>query len=106
MDFGGLKEFKAWADHMFDHTLVIAEDDPHLETFKKLNEIGGGFEDSGICDLRIVPAVGCEMFAKMAFDKMAELLASGDMRYPINPTVRVKSVEVFEHGANSATYEA
>jgi hypothetical protein len=28
------------------------------------------------------------------------------MRYPINPTVRVKSVEVFEHGANSATYKA
>jgi 6-pyruvoyltetrahydropterin/6-carboxytetrahydropterin synthase len=105
MDFGGLKEFKAWADDMFDHTLVIAQDDPHLETFQKLNTIGGGFEDSGVCDLRIVPGVGCEMFAKMAYDKMAELLASGDMRYPINPTVRVKSVEVFEHGANSATYE-
>ena len=105
MDFGGLKEFKAWADYMFDHTLVIAQDDPHLETFKQLNEIKGGFEDSGLCDLRIVPGVGCEMFAKMAYDKMAELLTSGDMRYPINPTVRVKSVEVFEHGANSATYE-
>lgn len=105
MDFGGLKEFKAWADHMFDHTLVIAEDDPHLELFKELNEIKGGFNESGICDLRIVPGVGCEMFAKMCFDKMAELLASGNMRYPINPTVRIKSVEVFEHGANSATYE-
>jgi 6-pyruvoyltetrahydropterin/6-carboxytetrahydropterin synthase len=105
MDFGGLKEFKAWADHMFDHTLVIAEDDPHLEVFKQLNEIKGGFNDSGVCDLRIVPAVGCEMFAKLAYDKMAELLAGGDMRYPINPSVRVKSVEVFEHNANSATYE-
>jgi 6-pyruvoyltetrahydropterin/6-carboxytetrahydropterin synthase len=105
MDFGGLKEFKAWADYMFDHTLVIAEDDPHLEVFKQLNEIKGGFNESGVCDLRIVPAVGCEMFAKLAYDKMAELLESGDIRYPINPSVRVKSVEVFEHGANSATYE-
>jgi 6-pyruvoyltetrahydropterin/6-carboxytetrahydropterin synthase len=105
MDFGGLKEFKAWADYMFDHTLVIAQDDPHLETFQKLNEIGGGFKDSGLCDLRIVEGVGCEMFAKLCYDKMAELIASGTMRYPINPTVRVKSVEVFEHGANSATYE-
>jgi len=105
MDFGGLKEFKTWADYMFDHTLVVAEDDPHLELFKQLNEIKGGFNDSGICDLRIVPAVGCEMFAKLCFDKMAELLAGGNMRYPINPTVRIKSVEVFEHGANSATYE-
>ena len=105
MDFGGLKEFKQWAEYMFDHTLVIAEDDPELETFKKLNEIKGGFNDQGVCDLRIVPAVGCEMFAKMAYDKMADILANGNMRYPVNCNVRVKSVEVFEHDANSATYE-
>ena len=115
MDFGGLKEFKAWADSMFDHTLVIAEDDPMLDFFKHMNEIVDieskdhlsklPHERGALCDLRIVPGVGCEMFAKMAYDKMVELLASGDMRYPINPTVRVKSVEVFEHGANSATYE-
>ena len=104
MDFGGLKTFKTWADHMFDHTLVIAEDDPKLEMFKKMAELGLQ-EQGGVCDLRIVPAVGCEMFAKMAYDKMAELLKSGNMNCPINPTVRVKSVEVFEHGANSATYE-
>ncbi len=115
MDFGGLKEFKAWADHMFDHTLVVAQDDPMLDFFIHMNEIVDiGSKDhlsklpherGALCDLRIVPGVGCEMFAKMAHDKMAELLANGRMRYPINPTVRVKSVEVFEHGANSATYE-
>jgi 6-pyruvoyltetrahydropterin/6-carboxytetrahydropterin synthase len=115
MDFGGLKEFKTWADHMFDHTLVVAQDDPMLDFFKHMNEIVDieskdhlsklPHERGALCDLRIVPGVGCEMFAKMAYDKMAELLANGDMRYPINPTVRVKSVEVFEHGANSATYE-
>ena len=115
MDFGGLKEFKAWADHMFDHTLVVAEDDPMLDFFKHMNEIVDiesknhlstlPYERGALCDLRIVPSVGCEMFAKMCYDKMAELLALGDMRYSINPTVRVKSVEVFEHGANSATYE-
>ena len=119
MDFGGLKEFKARADYMFDHTLVIAEDDPHLDFFKIMNNKGNipgsgtlpewdklkPYERGALCDLRIVPGVGCEMFAKMCYDKMAELLTSGDMRYPINPTVRIKSVEVFEHGANSATYE-
>jgi 6-pyruvoyltetrahydropterin/6-carboxytetrahydropterin synthase len=115
MDFGGLKEFKAWADDMFDHTLIVAEDDPMLEFFKHMNEIVDiesanhlsniPHERGALCDLRIVPGVGCEMFAKMCYDKMAELLASGDMRYPINPTARIKSVEVFEHGANSATYE-
>jgi 6-pyruvoyltetrahydropterin/6-carboxytetrahydropterin synthase len=120
MDFGGLKEFKAWADYMFDHTLVIAEDDPHLKFFQQMANMGNipssGSGDQGfdklepyqrgaLCDLRIVPGVGCEMFAKLAYDKMAELLVSGNMRYPINPTVGIKSVEVFEHGANSATYE-
>lgn len=115
MDFGGLKTFKAWADYMFDHTLVVAEDDPMLDFFKHMNEIVDiesknhlseiPNERGALCDLRIVPAVGCEMFAKMAYDKMAELLASGNTGYPVNPTVRVKSVEVFEHGANSAIYE-
>jgi 6-pyruvoyltetrahydropterin/6-carboxytetrahydropterin synthase len=118
MDFGGLKEFKTWADYMFDHTLVIAQDDPYLEFFRKMSWMGhppqSGIanhsevkphERGAICDLRIVEGVGCEMFAKLCFDKMAELLASGNMRYPINPNVRIKSAEVFEHGANSAIYE-
>jgi len=73
--------------------------------FKQMASLGLQ-DQSGVCDLRIVPAVGCEMFAKLAFDKMAELLSAGNMTYPINPTVRIKSVEVFEHGANSAIYES
>ena len=118
MDFGGLKEFKAWADHMFDHTLIVAEDDPHLEFFRKMSWMGNlpisgvgsqpdvkPHERGAICDLRVVEGVGCEMFARLCYDKMAELLASGTMRYPINPTVRIKSAEVFEHAGNSAIYE-
>ena len=109
MDFGGLKLFKAWADYMFDHTLVVAEDDPHLETFKQLNEISGGFQDRGVCDLRVVEGVGCEMFAEMAYKAMNGILLqlkqqNGD-RYPVGESVKLKSVEVFEHNANSAIYE-
>lgn len=109
MDFGGLKSFKAWADHMFDHTLIVAEDDPHLEIFKELDLIDGGFDNRGICSLRIVEGVGCEMFAKIAYEKMAELLeemkTDNGSRYPVGSSVRLKSVEVFEHDANSAIYE-
>ena len=97
MDFGGMKEFKAWADYIFDHTLVIARDDPEFSTLVAL--------DGKLADVRVVDGVGCEMFAKLCFDKMDEILVNGLTRYPINPTVRIKSVEVFEHGANSATYE-
>ena len=115
MDFGGLKGFKAWADNMFDHTLVIAKDDPHLLFFQQMANMGSvpisGIGDQGfdkvkphergaICDLRVVDGVGCEMFAKMCYDKMTEILCeSGYNR------VYVKSAEVFEHAGNSAIYE-
>jgi 6-pyruvoyltetrahydropterin/6-carboxytetrahydropterin synthase len=109
MDFGGLKLFKEWAEYMFDHTLCVAEDDPHRETFEKLNEVDGGWNNMGLCDLRIVPGVGCEMFAKMCYDKMVELLEdmkdNAHSRYPVQPSVRLISAEVFEHDANSAIYE-
>lgn len=107
MDFGGLKKFKQWAEYMFDHTLLIAEDDPHLEFFQQMARIGviNTPETTALCDLRVVPAVGCERFAEMAFIQMEGILndarAAGEL---LNPTVRVHSVEVFEHGANSAIY--
>jgi 6-pyruvoyltetrahydropterin/6-carboxytetrahydropterin synthase len=107
MDFGGLKKFKQWAEYMFDHTTLVAEDDPQLEEFKKLAEIKGGYKDLGVIDLRIVPAVGCEKFAEMAYNKMAEIIEEMKSTPDIivNGQVRVKSVEVFEHDSNSATYE-
>jgi len=109
MDFGGLKQFKDWADYMFDHTLIIAWDDPHRETFTLLNEIKGGYQDRGICDLRIVDGVGCEMFAKMCYEAMKDMLYNARIndlgRYPLSEAVRLKSVEVFEHAGNSAIYE-
>jgi len=98
MDFGGLKEFKQWAEYMFDHTTLIAEDDPELPLFLNMPK--------SVADLRVVPAVGCERFAEMAYNKMTELLDKSDKEGTLlNPTVCVKSVEVFEHGANSAIYE-
>lgn len=98
MDFGGLKEFKQWAEYMFDHTTLIAEDDPELPLFLSMPK--------SVADLRVVPAVGCERFAEMAYNKMSELLDKSEKEGTLlNPTVCVKSVEVFEHGANSAIYE-
>ena len=120
MDFGGLKAFKEWADWQFDHTMCVAQDDPHLETFKQLNKVNGGFNDSGVCDLRIVPGVGCEKFAELAFRTMHEILEAYqesrgwthpdgrvfEARYPVGAGVRLRSAEVFEHAGNSAIYEA
>jgi 6-pyruvoyltetrahydropterin/6-carboxytetrahydropterin synthase len=109
MDFGGLKQFKAWADDMFDHTLIVAEDDPHLKIFEQLNQIDGGYDNRGVCNLRVVEGVGCEKFAEIAYNAMESILQelklqNGD-RYPVGQSVKLKSVEVFEHSANSAVYE-
>jgi 6-pyruvoyltetrahydropterin/6-carboxytetrahydropterin synthase len=98
MDFGALDAFKSWAEYMFDHTLVVAEDDPNLADFQEL-------ATKGVADIRIVPAVGCERFSELAYNKMNELISKQQLSYSVNATVRVKSVEVFEHGANSAVYE-
>ena len=121
MDFGGLKAFKEWAEHMFDHTLVVAEDDPHLGMFKNMASLGLQ-DQGGVCDLRIVEAVGCEKFAELAYNVMADILktfqagepwrffpndniAEYTPRYPIGQGVRLRSAEVFEHEGNSAIYE-
>lgn len=124
-DFGGMKPIKQYLDSMFDHTVLVAEDDPALEFFKQMagystmpehngvNESIGYLnpiphEEGRICALRIVPGVGCEMTAKMVYDeatKMLDQMKSGEnSRYEINPDVRLVSVECFEHGSNSAIY--
>tara|TARA_B100001094_G_scaffold327763_1_gene386688 strand:+ start:933 stop:1472 length:540 start_codon:yes stop_codon:yes gene_type:complete len=93
VDFGGLKPLKQWLAEMFDHTYLVAEDDPELETFKEL-------EQKNLCDLRIVPAVGCERFAEMVFDKAQDIISTmyGDRCWVQECTVR-------EHAHNSATVE-
>jgi len=97
-DFGGLGEFKKWLEYMFDHTTLVAVDDPHLEVFKQMPE--------EMLELRIVAAVGCERFAELIYNKLTTILDEAATNgTSLNPTVRVKSVEVFEHGANSAIYE-
>ena len=59
-DFGGLKELKSVLQDQFDHTLLVAEDDPELETYKLL-------QDKGIAKLTILPRLGCEGLADMIY---------------------------------------
>lgn len=101
-DFGGMKRAKgtidgmnpkAWMDYMFDHTTVVAEDDPFLEGFKKM------YIDN-IIQLRIIPAVGAEQFAKYIYDKVnAFVLEETEGR------VKVAQVEFMEHNKNTAIYK-
>lgn len=93
VDFGSLKSLKGWLENMFDHKTAVAFDDPELKWFEEAHK-------RGIIDMVMVPATGCESFAKMIFEATEVWLH--DNGY--TPRCRLKSVEVMEHGANSAVY--
>tara|TARA_R100000951_G_scaffold112582_1_gene113133 strand:+ start:2866 stop:3324 length:459 start_codon:yes stop_codon:yes gene_type:complete len=101
-DFGGMKRAKntidgmmpkAWMEYMFDHTFVVAEDDPFKESFLKMDE-------AGVAQVRVVPATGAERFAEFVYHKVNKFVqAETDGR------VRVVRVEFMENHKNSAIYE-
>ena len=101
-DFGGMKrakntiqgkspkDFFTW---LLDHTMIIAEDDPFLESFKRMDE-------AGVVQLRILPATGCEKFAEYLYEVINEFLAE-----ETNGRVKAAKVEVYENERNAASYE-
>ena len=59
-DYGGLKELKKILEDQFDHTLLVAEDDPELETYRLL-------EAKKMAKLTVLPRLGCEGLADMLY---------------------------------------
>ena len=102
-DFGGMKRAKTqidgkspkeWMDYMFDHTLVVAEDDPELEAFKQMDR-------AGVAQVRVIEATGAEKFAEFVFNKINEFVKT-----ETNNRVKVVKVKFMEHGKNAAYYVA
>jgi 6-pyruvoyltetrahydropterin/6-carboxytetrahydropterin synthase len=100
-DFGGMKRArtlidgmqpKAWMDYMFDHTMIIAEDDPWLDAFKQM-------ELSEVAQVRVIPATGAEKFAEYIFNKLNPFVQT-----ETDGRVRVTKVKFMEHGKNAASY--
>ena len=100
-DFGGMKRAKgkidgmnpkAWMDYMFDHTFIVAEDDPFLESFQRM-------EGAGVAQVRVVPATGAERFAEYVYQKLNTFVQE-----ETEGRVKVVKVEFMEHGKNSAIY--
>lgn len=93
-DFGGCREIKKLLEKQFDHTTVVAADDPELDTFKLMS-------DKGIIDLRIAEkGVGIERTAEWVYETTNKFVTE-----QTNNRVRVIKVEVWEHEGNSAIYE-
>jgi len=100
-DFGGMKRAKGkiddmtpkeWFDYMFDHTFVVAEDDPYLQSFLKMDE-------AGVAQVRVVPATGAERFAEFVYNKVNKFIEE-----ETKGRVSIAKVEFREHGKNAAIY--
>ena len=101
-DFGGMKRAqtkidgmspKAWMDYMFDHTILVAKDDPMINLINDL-------EHNQIAQVRVVEATGAEKFAEFIFGKLNIFVQT-----ETNGRVRVAKVEFMEYGKNTAIYE-
>lgn len=93
VDFGGLDKLKETLRYWYDHTTIIAHDDPLRDKFVELEALK-------LVQLRIVVNAGCEAFASSAYWIAQHII---EEKFP---HARVVSCEVREHGANSAIYIA
>ena len=91
-DYGGLKELKRFLEDQFDHTLLVAEDDPGINGFRTMDGLG-------VIQLRLLPAVGAEKFAEYIFNKVNPFVVE-----ETGGRVKVTKVEFFENDRNSAIY--
>ena len=87
-DFGKFNFLESWLKERFDHTLLVAKDDPELDLIKSLNN-----RAAKIIEL---DKISCEYFAEITFNYIEEMLADLD--------ITVVSVEVSEHDSNSAVF--
>ena len=87
-DFGNFEFLDKWLSENFDHTLLIAKDDPEFELLMSLNNI--------TAKVKVLDKISCEYFAEMTFKFIQQSLAKLD--------VEVVSVEVSEHDSNSAGF--
>lgn len=101
-DFGGFKRAKnkidgknpkEWLSWLLDHTVIIAQDDPHLQGFVAM-------ETAQIIQLRVVPAVGAERFAEYIYNKINNFVIK-----ETKGRVKVAQVEFREHEKNTAFYK-
>ncbi len=91
--FGGLDDIKKFLAEKFDHTFLVAPDDPEMDTWKALHE-------RGALNLVVLPyGPSMEGTAHYVFDAVNAMV-----RKLTNERCCVLSVEVRENEKNSAIY--
>lgn len=94
MDFGGLRPLKDRLEEWFDHTLLLAQDDPEYETIKDLGK-------RGLAKVIEVERTGCEGLADYLYEYINTILlpSFGDVEAK---RVWCSKVEVRETESNMA----
>ena len=87
-DFGNFSFLENWLTQNFDHTLLVAKNDPEKEMLMLLN--------NKVARVIELEKISCEYFAEMTFRYIDNHLS--------NIYVEVISVEVSEHGSNAGIY--
>ena len=93
-DFGHFKHLKEYLQYTFDHTLLVALDDPQR---KELEELA----IAKLVQPRYVQAVGAEAFANMVYNWMSSCVQTDEDL--VDRGVRVYHVTCSEHEGNAAT---
>ncbi len=99
-DFGGLKPLKAQLIKTFDHKMVVAQDDPALSRLLSLTDGRGVWDTPPLAQIEVLPAVGCEAFARMVWGWADKLITDEERARG----VRLVEVECREHAGNAASY--
>ncbi len=92
VNFGGLKEIRDWLISFFDHTFLVAEDDPFLDQFRQLDQ-------AGVVQLRILPNPSMEGTAEFVYYGASKIL---EQKY--GKRAWITKVEVRENENNSAFF--
>ncbi len=92
VDFGALTPIKEFLEKNFDHKLVVAKDDPKLPAIRMMVK-------HELAEMILLPAVGCEAFAKFIFDYVDTWTKDA-----YKNRVKLIRTTVREHGGNHATY--
>ena len=95
MDFGGLRPLKDKLEEWFDHTLLLALDDPHYEDIKKLGKLG-------LAKITEVEKTGCEGIASFLYEYVNTIFLPS---YGEQDRIWCRRVEVRETDNNMAYIE-
>lgn len=92
VDFGDFKPLREQLHHMFDHTMLVCEDDPCMDQF--VNGI------QNMVNLRVLKSVSAEGLAALVYTMTEEWL----VQYGYSDRVQVASVICKEDEKNSAEF--